>query len=85
MRAIVVIGLLFSSFSFSQVEDDTLVKGEPLVRVQRIETIDISIALIRIYRESETTFTRKEISELQATDVAELLQKMEGTTLKSYG
>ncbi|MFT5778948.1 MAG: vitamin B12 transporter [Crocinitomicaceae bacterium] len=85
MRTIVVIGLLFSSFSFSQVEDDTLVKGEPLVRVQRIETIDISLALIRIYRESETTFTRKEISELQATDVAELLQKMEGTTLKSYG
>ena len=82
MRLIVIISILLTTASYSQeVEDDSLKKVQEIQGVE-VQVLNVSV---RIARERVNHLKRRDIEQLQATDVGELLQKFEGTSLKSYG
>ena len=78
MRLIVIISILLTTASYSQeVEDDSLKKVQEIQGVE-VQVLNVSV---RIARERVNHLKRRDIEQLQATDVGELLQKFEGTSL----
>ncbi|MFT5859349.1 MAG: vitamin B12 transporter [Flavobacteriaceae bacterium] len=79
MRWILIIVCLISFSSISQ-EEDTLTS-------QEVGEVIISTLAVYIHysRERTNILRKKDLEELQAMDIGELLQKFEGTSIKSYG
>ena len=77
-RSITLFYLLFCGLSFGQVIDQEL----PEVKIT-----DNSTTVIKVIRLEDriSILKRAAILELQAEDVGQLLQKMEGVQVKSYG
>ncbi len=53
--------------------------------VQQLKAINVSAVQMRMERRGYCIIKEKEIQEIQANDVGEILQKIEGVNLKSYG
>lgn len=80
MRSICVISILLLSLSVNAQVKDSL-------RVKKLDEVNVSLAIrkLRRVRLRPSVLNRRTIEELQVTDVGELLQKLEGATVRSYG
>ncbi|MFK7784417.1 MAG: TonB-dependent receptor plug domain-containing protein [Crocinitomicaceae bacterium] len=83
MRTIVFISILFCSWAYGQDTTDTSVDKLPIQNLTSIKVIQKIEIRRQIPRYS--ILTPNQIQEMQADDVGEILQKVEGVNLKSYG
>lgn len=82
MRIPIFISILISFSAFGQ--DTTLLKTDCL-HTQEMRTVQVVELLIRRITPLYTLIHKERIEEMQANDVGEILQKIEGVNLKSYG
>ncbi len=83
MRLFFLISILLSSVVFGQ---DTSHVAIDTLLVQQLKSVDVlSGVLIRMETPRYRIMKEFEIKKLQANDVGEILQKIEGVNLKSYG
>lgn len=82
MRILFIISIFISCSAFGQ--DSTYLKVDSL-KVQELSMIYISIEEIRRSTPRCAVLQKEQIQEMQANDVGEILQKIEGVNLKSYG
>jgi len=82
MRFVFLISLIFCPvFSFGQ---DTTSFEVDTTSMQDIQAVQV-VGVVRREIPRYSVLTPKQIQEMQATDVGEILQKVEGVNLKSYG
>ena len=82
MRIVLCLIVLLSFKAFSQVDT-----ASRIVKVQSIDAVRVSIPMLRIRVElpEEAVLDRGQIQLLEPTDVGDLVQKVSGSNLKSYG
>lgn len=84
MRYLFIISFFLAFSTFGQ--DTSRVKVDTLP-IQQLSSVQIvqSLLLVRMETPRYSIISRKEIEEMQANDVGEVLQKIPGVNLKSYG
>ncbi|MCJ8288966.1 MAG: TonB-dependent receptor plug domain-containing protein [Crocinitomicaceae bacterium] len=83
MRFFFLISILLSSVAYGQ---DTSIVVMDTLPIQELKAVDVITAIsIRMETPRYRIMREKEIQDLQANDVGEILQKLEGVNLKSYG
>lgn len=84
MRLLIVISFLISCSAFGQ--DTSYVKIDSL-SIQQIQAVEVLRPMLIIRRETPRSviISKEQIAEMQANDVGEILQKIQGVSLKSYG
>lgn len=84
MRLIIYISLILNSIALGQ--DTTHVTIDTLL-IQELTSVVVirPMMLVRMETTRYSVISKKEIEEMQANDVGDILQKLEGVNLKSYG
>ncbi|MDG1331945.1 MAG: TonB-dependent receptor plug domain-containing protein [Crocinitomicaceae bacterium] len=83
MRSILLISILSCSWSFGQDTTTRKTVEAPLLELRAVEVIDV-IDIRRIVPRY-SILTTQQIQEMQADDVGDIMQKIQGVNLKSYG